>query len=421
MRSRIGHARVWILGALGLALAMATLATGALSPSGAALAAPAAGTRWHTLEVAQEPGNFGLESMAYFDTVSCAAGYCVAGGRDNDIRAVLATRADGSWSVATRVPLPSQETTGTTAVTGVACSGRGDCTAVGDDAGNQSFVLTETDGTWSAPAQVVPPASSARSAGLSLGAVSCTTGGNCAAVGAYYRYRQGSNSLPIVATQAAGTWQRSALIELPAGAATGRRAAALLDSVSCQRDGACVAVGGYRTRSGLSLPMVAVESGGRWGRAQGLAAPANMSAFQGQSWAGLGSVSCTGGFCLAVGAYSTAAGMRPLAVTRSRGRWGQASAVTAVLPRDAGLLEIMGSVSCTRSFCLALGFTTGSARDAYALTYSRSRWGQAARIVAPGRIGTLQQVSCSGSGACTAAGSNTTRRGVAELMVASRS
>ncbi|HET7016707.1 MAG TPA: hypothetical protein VFI65_22485 [Streptosporangiaceae bacterium] len=107
----------------------------------------------------------------------------------------------------------------------------------------------------------------------------------------------------MVATESRGKWQRAHAIQLPAVART-LPSPPDLSSVSCTGLGSCTAVGTYGKAGGRAAPMVAVESHGRWGRAQAVSAlPSNASRRRGATF---GAVSCTtAGSCVVVGSYHT--------------------------------------------------------------------------------------------------------------------
>src|SRR5204863_7515696 len=102
--------------------------------------------------------------------------------------------------------------------------------------------------------------------------------------------------------------------------------------------------------------MGAVEQGGRWHQATGIAAPAGAVASR---FTTMTSVSCArGGWCLAAGTFAvTSVRDRAMTVTVSGGRFGRAVALTA-RPRGgpAAASTALAAVSCrSRGDCTAAG------------------------------------------------------------------
>jgi hypothetical protein len=136
-------------------------------------------------------GNAGVYS------VSCSSpGNCAAGGYYQESsgprQAFVADETEGSWGAAQEVPgSAALNARGNAGVYSVSCSSPGNCAAGGDyedsSADSQAFVVDETAGSWRT-AQEVPgtPALNAGPANLynaTVRSVSCSSPGNCAAVG----------------------------------------------------------------------------------------------------------------------------------------------------------------------------------------------------------------------------------------------
>src|SRR5437667_125466 len=71
----------------------------------------------------------------------------------------------------------------------VSCASAGNCGAVGTYCDSSShrlgLLLTETAGTWATGVEASPPANAGSNPFVSLNSVSCTSAGNCSAVGGY--------------------------------------------------------------------------------------------------------------------------------------------------------------------------------------------------------------------------------------------
>jgi hypothetical protein len=253
-------------------------------------------------------------------SVSCASqGNCAAGGYYRDTsgsqQAMVAAEAGGVWGQASELSLPSNAsaTLQDAYVRSVSCTSQGNCVAGGrfkDTAGNrQAMVVAETNGSWGQASELSLPSNA--NAGSQLAAVqgvSCTSAGNCSAVG-YYKDTSGGYQA-MVAAEAGGVWGQAGELSLPADADTTAGAQdAGLGSVSCTSQDNCVADGDYKDTSGGSQAMVVAETGGVWGQASELSLPSNANTTAGAQFAGLGSVSCTSqGNCVAGGDYKDTSG-----------------------------------------------------------------------------------------------------------------
>ena len=143
-------------------------------------------------------GGTGLESVSCSSPGSCTAVGTYDGGAADGYSplGVLLTQTKGSWSKGIEAPLPPDGKGPDSYVSGiksVSCASAGNCTAVGTYTGNnihcvvcegsdQGVVLTETDGSWARGVQAPLPGGDGT--GM-LDSVSCTSAGNCAAVGHY--------------------------------------------------------------------------------------------------------------------------------------------------------------------------------------------------------------------------------------------
>ena len=130
----------------------------------------------------------------------------------------------------------------------------------------------------------------------------------------------------------------------------------MLNTVSCTSPQSCLAFGGYNEDGGGYFEgVIDTLSGGKW------TATTTPTPDDGDV-AGLGSVSCTGASCVAVGTYGGSdAG---LIDTRSAGTW---TATAAPLPSNAltgggtgdEVGSILSSVTCAGSgFCVVVGLYT---------------------------------------------------------------
>ncbi len=312
---------------------------------------------------------------------------------------------------------------------GVSCTSSGDCTSVGeydDSSGHQqAMAAAETGGKWSRASEVSSPASSASNPEASLSSVSCTSPGNCTAVGSYTNSAGSQEAM--VATERDGKWGRAGELGLPAGADPSRPNAAL-HGLSCTSQGDCAAVGAYGTSAGAVDAMVVAETGGKWGRAVELGLPVNAGTGTTAS-ATLFGVSCAStGDCTAVGLYSeTSHSRQAIVATEARGRWAPAAAFDLLPSGASGTWSSLFGVWCTSlGHCAAVGSYIGGSgsEEAMVATEAGGTWGPAAEPSLPAGANSsypnaeLEAVSCSSQGNCAAFGAYSTTASYSLDMVA---
>jgi PASTA domain len=158
---------------------------------------------------------------------------------------LLLSETAGTWAKGVEVALPSNaSTTSQDASVGlVSCASPGNCTAVGSyltGSGtyqSQGLLLTETAGVWSKGAEAALPANAlATGQTVYLNSLSCPSAGNCSVAGEYVDSSGGGEGLLL--TQAAGRWAAGVAPALPAGLHNVR-----FTSVSCSSVGNCSALG----------------------------------------------------------------------------------------------------------------------------------------------------------------------------------
>jgi len=363
-------------------------------------------------------------------TVDCAgAGACLAGGsyspREYRSFAMIARESGGHFAQASKLRRPAGALESD--VASVDCTAVSTCTAVGGyfTIGSESgFAVTESAGRWQRPHTISPPTSGGLPQLITLNAVSCFAAGSCEAVGVD---EQGQGFDPITVTESHGIWSRSRLLRLPPNGVVG----ALL-SISCPRHGYCVAVGDYVDNANSGTDMAAVEWHGKWQRAHQIQLPRGAAGGIGQQ-SNLGSVSCTGvGSCLAVGSYDNAAGHSvPMLVIESHGRWALARAVSA-RPANANARRnsTLDSVSCRRTgSCLGLGsyFTKSGRPETMFVTLAPGHRAAAAELRLPpngasagepANASTAGAVDCTSAWYCAAGGIYKTTSGREEAWTA---
>lgn len=398
-----------------------------------ASAQSASGTGFRPGTEIRVPANGAADPTSILIGVACTRrGDCSAGGSYNDAdgngQAMAVTQSRGRWARAVEILLPSNAAADPYAeVNGVACTGAGNCVAVGyyqTTAGyDQGFIVTQTRGTWGRAQQATPPANASAST-VELFGVACTSARACEAVGSYTDHAKHYQAMVI--SEARGRWGHGSELRVPPGASA--NPGANLAGISCVRAGECAAAGFYYTSISSEDDYVAmgiVESHGRWGRATRLRLPANAAAHE----SGITSVSCVAtGTCLGTGGYATkASSFYGMAASESGGRWGRA---TEILAKPAHALEAsLDGVSCaTARLCVAAGgySTTSSNLLAYLVTWSDGRWRHAGGVSLPanGQSSTPRSffyaVGCASDGYCAAVGDYFTKTAQLVPMAATR-
>lgn len=237
---------------------------------------------------------------------------------------------------------------------GISCFNSHHCVALGQQINNRdtAFAITEARGKWRRAVMLRAPA---RTRDWSVTDISCPSARLCVVVGEL-EIEGASPTYAFVGTLAGRQWSGPQLI----------RTATLLNAVSCQAPGSCVAVGESSSR-----PVIVTESAGRWHKA----IPVNLAQVKpsGDIQNTLRSVACNRpGFCVAVGSYSkqlpAGPAARPMIVISLHGTWLPARTVAA--PQGIGAwptfanaqqpgpvgLAGLDAVSCLPGgLCLAVG------------------------------------------------------------------
>jgi hypothetical protein len=311
--------------------------------------------------------------------------------------AVVATTAMGAagaavgsgWSV---VVAPSPAGAAASALAGVACSGAGACTAVGDFQSHGGvFTLAERwNGTvfsvQPTPSPASPPAFSV------LSGVSCPAATVCTAVGNYTT--TALNGFTLAEHWDGTDWsiQRTPNRHGATGVTVDR-----LAGVSCPAATACTAVGSYQSGD-QTFPLAERWNGTAWSLQP---VPGPPGAFT----SALTGVSCSAvNACTAVGTFSGHGEDLPLAERWNGSAW---SIQPVPSPTDEGG-KLLG-VSCSAaSACTAVGqFLDHAAAQTFALAerWNGTAWQVQRSPTPPGAADAfLRGVSCPAAATCTAAG-----------------
>ncbi len=437
-------------GLAGLILALGAVAAGAAPspqpgpvwPAATAITLPA------DAQTATTPSDSPLFGPAVsLRGVACTSpGNCVGvGGYEDtngqgDFLAIYVTESAGVWGSAQPLLLPPGHNTTASGqrayLTSVSCPSAGNCVAVGSytDAGanNQAMLATETAGTWGTARALALPASAEAMQGLhgaTLYSVSCTSIGNCVAVGSYVDTSNARQ--PMLVEEDHGVWGAVQTLTLPANANTAPGGQySRLTSVSCtpasgaarlKGPGTCLAVGTYidNTTSLNDLIFVASESNNVWTGTQLLlppdadaTQPTGLDQFNGPA------VSCTGvGDCVVVGAYVAAPdSLNAMHAEQTSGVWLRAATVTSSDPTFTGVPAFLESVSCTSAGnCTAVGFYQATGAVPMFVSEVGGDWGDASVLTPPpdsvAGLDYLASVACTSPTVCVAAGGYATATG----------
>jgi len=295
-------------------------------------------------------------------------------------------------------------------------------------AGGVAVLTARPAPVFATPIELAPPSDGvAGPYNTYLNGVSCTSAGNCVAVGQYTDTAGGSP--PMIITETGGVWGPAVRVALPADVITDPAALfSFLFDVDCTSAGNCTAVGAYTDNDGNSEPMVVTETAGVWGAGVALSLPANAMTAPGSQYAWLNQLDCPApGGCVATGGYAaTGSSMSSGGVIFSEtgGVWAQG--IQVVLPPNAtpatsgpknpaaGTVS-MGGVSCLGvGQCVAEGAYTDTNFNSQPMisTETNGSWSPAIELITPGNAATavtaqnafMANLVCFSAGNCEAGG-----------------
>ena len=174
--------------------------------------------------------------------------------------------ASGSWGLAQPAQFPDVVQPNTSEFSSVSCSSAGNCTAVGRfwtiDIYTKSFTMTSTNGAW----ELAQPALSGEGIQFEYSefyAVSCPTDGNCTTVG-YFLDSGGNGYEAFTMTSANGVWELAQRAQFPGDNGPQAR----FRSVSCSSPGNCTAVGTFVNSDGNDEAFTMTSIDGEWDTAR---------------------------------------------------------------------------------------------------------------------------------------------------------
>lgn len=332
------------------------------------------GGRWGTARTV--PGLAALTASgqdAQVETVSCAPGYCAAGGFTGG-NGFVVTERGGRWGSAQVPPgLAALNTGQAAAVTSVSCPSAGNCAAGGfyqtnvedsdDELPVEAFVVNHADGRWGTAEEV--PGLDRLNGGddASVLSVSCSSAGNCGTGGFLQSVQDGQCDPPagqappfacegsFVASARSGRWGGAQNVASPG--------MSQISTVSCTAAGDCSAGGFSLIRGSDPQAWVVTERGGQWGVPEQVPGIARLLQAAKATESEVTSMSCwSPGNCGADGFYYSINNGhgQVFVVSQHSGRWGTAEQAPGTAALNLGKLASVTSVSCTRSrACVAAG------------------------------------------------------------------
>ena len=345
--------------------------------------------------------------------VSCAApGDCAAGGSYSITRSTLsafvATETGGRWGNAAPLTGASIQKAGNSGyLTSISCASPGNCSAGGNLTGThgyRAFVVNDVRGVWG---EVTPlsgaPGYSMR--GTNISSISCTSPGNCSAVGDKNKAPKGDSAFFV--SEKDGVWGLAT--EIPGLASMISSGTDVEISVSCARGPNCSAEGNYLDDSGVTQSFLVDETAGTWGRAFDIP---GIVALDGRHLEELHSISCAApGDCVAGGDYGTGSHGQGFLVSEVNGQWGDPMSIPGLAKISKGKFTSVERVSCpSAGNCGVIGDFNGKEGyiQAFALNEVNGNWGFAEELGAPsfsGAVGAqVGAISCAASSTCTVTG-----------------
>ena len=328
---------------------------------------------------------------AFLEAVSCSSpGNCTTVGQfkdaDDAYQAFTITSTNGVWALARPAQFADgiQSTTPSAGFNSVSCSSPGNCTAVGKflntNAGYEAFTMTSTNGVWTVarPTRFVAGIQSMLpDAGFN--SVSCSSPRNCTAVGMFRNSDSGFEAFTMTSTN--GVWALARPAQFADGIQNDSRYGTF-NSVSCAAPESCTAVGLFlNSDNSVHEAFTMTLRNGEWDTAE----PAEfMDGIQNDSRYGtFNSVSCAApGNCTAVGKFMDTTGeLQAFTMSLANGVWdfarpAQFNAGDRANSPDDGL----NSVSCASpGNCTAVGYFLNSSghKDAFTYTSINGVWGTA--------------------------------------------
>jgi hypothetical protein len=352
----------------------------------------------------------------YVNAVSCSGPTdCVAGGSYTDTNGIpqpfIVEERGGEWKstqeIAGNLNVDSEGSQSMTgppevSVTSISCSQVTDCVVVGnyvDGVGNNlAFRAVEKQGVWGRAKEV--GASLDGGAGAQLTVVSCGSSSDCVAGGSFTD--RNGNPRAFLQDERGGVWGNAFAV---GGRSDAGGEGSTINSISCVKNGDCVAGGQEEDDAGKQQAFVEEEMGGVWRRAREVAAGLNLGGI-----AAIESISCSAvGSCVAGGYFETSDGyQQAFVVSQTNGAWSPGKSVAAQL-------NVEGKATINAVSCVKAGYCEGGGeyqdrngnRQAFIVDETHGAWQSATEVAGNlngGGNASVSSVVCMKRFTCTAAG-----------------
>jgi hypothetical protein len=327
-----------------------------------------------------------------------------------------AAAGSGGWGKALPVPGAAEFNKGVAAwaeISQVSCSSPGNCGAVGSYSDGseptQIFVTSQARGIWGKAAGIPGTTVFARRRHLTSAAIACPAAGGCIAVGSYAD--AAGHPQAFIASQVRGAWRK--LIWVPGLAKLNRGNNAGLSDIWCASAGNCAAIGSYTDAAGNTRSFTVTQVHGTWRTAVPVPGATGLPGQQKGTEAGIGPISCASpGNCSAAGSYPVRGGNQVFVISQTRGGWGRAKPVPGLAALNTGRGDSISAISCASpGNCAAGGVYTfpDGAAEAFVASQTAGTWRTAIEVPGTSALNTqgdamITTISCPSAGNCTAGG-----------------
>ncbi len=367
---------------------------------------------WQTAVPADVSGING--SYGTFNAISCTApGFCTVAGSYGQ-QAITATSAHGVWTPVVLAQFgPSTARSGdgpNDAFSTVTCSSPGNCTAAGGYADENGYVVPMTEssinGVWQPAVPIKFPDDFNHDSVNSFHAVSCSSAGNCAAVGYAFDFDI-NNVSSFSSTSTNGVWAPAVVLRN-----------STLVAVSCPAVGQCTAAGSMKDADDSSTAITVPLISGSW-RSPNVAVIDSALLEPYGDGSSFNAIDCASiASCTAVGTYGGLNWiMQSLVASSTNGVWTTTAPMQYPGAHTPGNFNAgLFAVSCSRAFfCSAAGYLQAveGGYEAVTVTQRNGVWGEMIPATFANGVANTRHddfftsISCAAAGSCTAAGSYT--------------
>ena len=306
----------------------------------------------------------------------------------------------------------------------LSCTGVGDCSAIGEytakaaakgtPAKREAFVVTETNGHWGTPQPIAHLATLNTMGMVDSLRIACSAPGFCLAGGDYVSKLTATSGFvhPFVVQESKGVWGKARTFDT-SGLSAGANGAGGLDALSCSSAGNCVAGADFGGAQG-SVPFVAIEKNGSWGKPELIPGMAALLGTQKTVVAVPTAVSCADSAdCTVIGDYPSHGRDDEFIATETGGAWTNATplpGLAALQSTASTRYSYVSGLACDSAGtgCTAAGVFTNPQGQLlpYVLTEVGGTWGIVSRLPGTGKLNLSHgglQLSCPTQATCTIA------------------